>query len=105
MKNLKERLRRWLACPNLAPPPEAMPAKPEGQAECRRPMRRWRDKWPEFPSRPAKIGPGRSVTIESAHDFLAVTFRIADFGLLTEFSLRVASFSVRITEDLLEPDA
>jgi hypothetical protein len=45
------------------------------------------------------IGDGRKLTIQTAHDFCAATFRIADLGLLVEFSFRIWIFRMRLTTD------
>ena len=89
-----ERLRSVLSCPELAKDfdPSALPSP-------RKP------KWPEPTGRAPMIGNARKVTIQSAHDFCAVTFRVADYGLLMEFSLRIWNYRVRITCDDLTPDS
>jgi hypothetical protein len=83
-----ERLRRWLSCPELAKDfdPAALP----------RPRK---PKWPEPKGRAPMIGRARKVTVRSAHDFLAVSFRIADYGLLREFSLRIWDYRIHLTCD------
>jgi hypothetical protein len=87
-----ERLRRALSCPELAkdfdPAAHPRPRKP---------------KWPEPKGRAPIIGNARKVTVHSAHDFCAVSFRIADYGLLMEFSLRIWDYRIRLTYDELTP--
>jgi hypothetical protein len=89
-----ERLRRVLACPELAkdfdPSAHPRPRKP---------------KWPEPKGRAPRIGNARKVTVQSANDFCAVSFRIADYGLLMEFSLRIWDYRIRLACDELTPNS
>lgn len=86
----RERLLRWLSCPELRkdfdPSTHPCPRKP---------------KWPEPKGRAPMIGNARKVTVHSTNDFLAVSFRIADYGLLREFSLRIWDYRIRLTCDNL----
>ena len=83
-----ERLRRALSCPELAkdfdPAAHPRPRKP---------------KWLEPKGRAPIIGDARKVTVQSANDFCAVSFRIADYGLLREFSLRIWDYRIHLTCD------
>jgi hypothetical protein len=83
-----ERLRRWLSCPELTKDfdPAAIP----------RPRK---PKWLEPKGRAPMIGSARKVTVQSANDFCAVSFRIADYGLLREFSLRIWDYRIRLSCD------
>jgi hypothetical protein len=89
-----ERLRSVLSCPELAKDfdPSALP----------RPRK---PKWPEPKGRAPMIGNARKVTIHSAHDFCAVSYRVADYGLLMEFSLRIWDYRISLTCDDLTPDS
>jgi hypothetical protein len=87
-----ERLRRALSCPELAkdfdPAAHPRPRKP---------------KWPEPKGRAPRFGNARKVTVHSANDFFSVSYRIADYGLLREFSLRIWDYRVRLICDDLTP--
>ena len=89
-----ERLRRWLSCPELA--------KDFDRSALPRPRK---PKWPEPKGRAPIIGNARKVTIHSAHDFYAVSYRVADYGLLMEFSLRIWDYRISLTCDDLTPDS
>jgi hypothetical protein len=51
--------------------------------------------------RAAKLGHGRKRILHSVDNAFAVSFRVADFGLLVEFNLWIASYGLRITSDHL----
>ena len=92
-------LLRWLSCPELAKDSQAaarsgtnMP-EPPGRPQPRK------SKWPEPKGRAPKFGDGRKVTVQSADDFCAASFRIADFGLLVESTFRIWNFQIRFTTD------
>jgi hypothetical protein len=96
----KKLLWRWLSCPNLAKPPGGAPASTQ-TAQRQDPPGRKPCCWPVPRGRAPEIGDGRKVTIHSARNSFAVSFRVADLGLLVEFSLWVAGFGFRITSDHL----
>jgi hypothetical protein len=102
---LQRLLRSGLSCPNLAKPLDAAPAAmPAAGAQPGR-ERPKSKRYPESQGRAAKIGTGRKLDIQTAHNFCAVSVRIADLGLLMECSFRIAGFSFRVTSDLLEPNS
>ena len=82
------RLLRWLSCPELRKDfnPSTLP----------RPRT---PKWPEPKGRAPMIGKARKVTVRSANDSCVVSFRIADYGLLREFSLRIWDYRISLTCD------
>jgi hypothetical protein len=98
-------LRSWLSCPNLAKPSDPTPAATSGPAAQPGCGRSKSKRNPESQGRAARIGTGRKLGIQTAHDFCAVSVRIADLGLLMECSVRIAGFSFRVTSDLLDPNS
>jgi len=105
LEKLQRLLQSWLSCPNLAKPSDSTPAPTAGAAARPGRERPKSKRNPESQGRAAKIGTGRKLGIQTAHDFCAVSVRIADLGLLMECSFRIAGFSFRVTSDLLESNS
>ena len=97
----RERLKRWLSCPELAKDFDSSAEGLERSGRARPP----KPKWPEPKGRAPIIGNARNVTVQSANYFCAVSFRIADYGLLMEFSLRIWDYRIRLTCDDLTSDS
>jgi len=98
--DFRDFLGRLFSCSSLAKTSEAdaSTAKSVSQRPPPRPT-------PEPQGRAAKIGTGRKLTIQTAHNLCGASVRIADFGLLMEFSFRLSDIGIRITSDLLEGDS
>jgi hypothetical protein len=96
------RVRQLFSGSNLARPAAVAPAvKPLAPATPVSPGSLRLRKWPLPPGRPAKIGDGRKLTLHDTTNVFAVSFRLADYGLLAEFTLWVAGYGLRITLDQL----
>jgi hypothetical protein len=97
----RERLLRWLSCSELRKDfdPTAEDRERSGRSRPRKP------KWPEPKGRAPMIGNARKVTVQIANDFCAVSYRIADYGLLMEFSLRIWDYRIHLVRDDLTPDS
>ena len=95
MSAFLEWLRRWLSCPELAKDFDPA-AKDRARWDHARPRK---PNWPEPKGRAPMIGDAKKVTVQTANNFCAVSFRIADYGLLREFSLRVWDYRIRLTYD------
>jgi hypothetical protein len=49
----------------------------------------------------AALGHGRKITLQSAGNLWAASFRVANLGLLWEFTFRIGEYAVQITSDHL----
>ncbi len=93
---------RWLSCPNLVPEPEGKAAAAR-QNKCPVPPKPRPQNRPLLHGRAAIIGNGHKLTVQSAGGFGAASVRIADYGLLLEFSVRISDYALCVSSDLLEP--
>lgn len=99
--SFQDRLWKFLSCPNLAAPPES-PDPPAAPGPLRSPPpRQPAPPKPPAAGRSATVGGGIRIGIRSAHDFFAVSIRITDMGLLSDFGFRISSYTLHITSDLL----
>jgi hypothetical protein len=90
----------FLSCPNLAAPEARQSQRtrtlPRSIETARSAIQ------PAVPEKTSRFGGGLKLAVCSARNFFAASIRITDMGLLTDFGIRIFTYSFHLTSDLLD---